>query len=286
VTDFVYDGSFDGFLCAARRAREATDARIVPFDSRTADLFAGEVHVPTVDAEAREVRRRVIACAGADELQTMMLVHVSAAPGRHRLLLSYLRDTLEAGRSIAADVAQPQVLAVRKIRDRVSLEIARFLGFVRFRRVAGDCFYAPVNPDADIVGLIGPHFAERFPDAALIIHDVIRGVAFWSSHETSGIADLAGLPLEVRDRLSTDCEPGAEELWRKYFTAIANPERRNPRLQRKLMPVRYREFMVERPARPSSSLNKRGDVRGAADSLKREFVFLHQEDPAPHDPQG
>jgi hypothetical protein len=33
-------------------------------------------------------------------------------------------------------------------------------------------------------------------------------------------------------------------------------------------------------------LNKRGDVRGAADSLKREFIFLHQEDPAPHDPQG
>jgi predicted DNA-binding helix-hairpin-helix protein len=65
-------------------------------------------------------------------------------------------------------------------------------------------------------------------------------------------------PLLVReagfwaDRLSKDCDASAEDLWRRYFAAIANPERRNPRLQRKLMPVRYREFMVERPAGPSS----------------------------------
>ncbi|OHD74030.1 MAG: hypothetical protein A2177_14630 [Spirochaetes bacterium RBG_13_68_11] len=62
-----------------------------------------------------------------------------------------------------------------------------------------------------------------------------------------GIADLAGLPPELRGPLSKDCDPSAEDLWRRYFAAIANPERRNPRLQRKLMPVRYREFMVERP---------------------------------------
>jgi len=252
VTDFVYDGSFDGFLCASLRAARAPDARIVPFDCRTADLFAREEHVPTVDAEAREMRRRVTACAGADELETMALVHASVSRDRHRLLFAYLRDTLGAGRSIAADVARPQVLAVRKIRDRVSLEIARFLGFARFRRVAGDRWYAPVNPDADIVGFIGPHFARRFPDEALIVHDVNRGVAFWSFRGASGIADLAGLPAEARRRLSTDCEPGTEDLWRTYFTAIANPERRNPRLQRKLMPVRYREFMVERSGGPSS----------------------------------
>ena len=154
-----------------------------------------------------------------------------------------------AGRSIAADVVQPQVLAVRKLRDRVSLEIDRFLGFARFRRVAADRWYAPVNPDADIVGFIGPHFARRFPDGTLVVHDVNRDVAFWSSRGTCGIADLAGLPAEIRGRRSTDCEPVAEELWRRYFAAIANPERRNPRLQRKLMPVRYRELMVECPGK-------------------------------------
>jgi probable DNA metabolism protein len=252
VTDFVYDGSFDGFLCAARRASGVADARIVPFACRTADLFCDEVHVPTVDAEARAMRRRVVECAGVDELETLVLVHASAASDRHRLLSAYVHGTLDSGRSIAGDVTVPSVLAVRKIRDRVSLEIARFLGFARFRRVGEKGYYAPVNPDADIVGLIGPHFAARFPDQALIIHDVNRDVAFWSFQGASGIADLAGLSPKARVRLSTDCDPGAEELWRRYFTAIANPERRNPMLLRRLMPVRYREFMIDRPERRRS----------------------------------
>jgi len=219
----------------------------VPFELRAADLFTDLVQVPTVDADAREMRRRVVSCAGAGELETLLLVHASAALERHRLLLSYLRDTLEARRSIAADLARPQVLAVRRIRDRVSHEIARWFAFARLRRVAAHCWYGPVNPDADIVGFIGPRFAERFHDEELIIHDVRRGIAFWSSRAESGLADLSDLPAQVRGRLLTDCDPGAEELWRTYFRAIANPERRNPRLQRKLMPLRYREFMTECP---------------------------------------
>ncbi len=247
MTDFVFDGSFDGFLCAARVSSGTLGARVVTFDCRTDDLFSEIVHVRTVDAEAREMRRRLVACAGAGELETLALVHASASGDRHRLMLAYLRLTLDSGRSIAADVTVPDVLAVRKIRDRVSLEIARFLGFVRFRKVAANRYYAPVNPDADIVGFIGPHFAERFPDQALIIHDIGRDVAFWSYQGAKGIADLAGRSAEEYGRRSTDCDPGVEELWRKYFAAIANPERRNPSLQRKLMPVRYRTLLVERP---------------------------------------
>jgi probable DNA metabolism protein len=211
------------------------------------DLFSEMVHVPTVDSETNEMRRRILACAGADEIETLVLVHASDAVDRHRLLLAYLSRTLAAGRSVAPDLAVPEVLAVRKIRDRVRLEIDRFLGLIRFRRVAGSSFYTPVNPDADIVGFIGPHFAQRFPDQDLIIHDVNRDIAFWTRDGESGIADLAGLAPAERSRLSTDCHPAAEELWRRYFAAIANPERRNPRLQRKLMPARYWKFMIEQP---------------------------------------
>lgn len=194
------------------------------------------MNVPTDDDTAGRMRRRIDSCAGPDELDT--------------LLLSYIRLNLRAGRSVEAEISRPDVLAVRRIRDRVSLEMAKFLGFVRLRRVGGNFYYAPVRPDADIVGLIGPHFAERYPDQALIVHDVRRAIAFWSDRGANGIVDLTGLPDELAARLSTDCDPGIEELWRAYFTRIANPERRNPRLQRKLMPARYWDLLVERPGSP------------------------------------
>jgi probable DNA metabolism protein len=247
MIDFVYDGSFDGFLSAASLALKEQGARVVPFACHAADLFADAVNVPTDDEAAGRMRRRIGSCAGTDELDTLLLVHSSASPDRHRLLLSYIRLTLRAGRSVAAEIIRPDVLAVRKIRDRVSLEMAKLLGFVRFRRAGGNLSYAPVRPDADIVGLIGPHFAERFPDQAVVVHDLERGIAFWADRGASGIVELTGLPAELSDRLSIDCDSDVEQLWRTYFTRIANPERRNPRLQRKLMPARYWDLLVERP---------------------------------------
>jgi probable DNA metabolism protein len=249
VTDLVFDGSFDGFLCAARQALGEPGTRIVPADDGGAstDLFAEVVPVPTDAAEADRMRDRIVTCAGAEELLTLRYVHASAARDRHRLLLLYVARTLAEGRSVAGDATDPVVRAVRRIRDRVSLEIARFLGFARFRRVGADRYYAPVNPDADIVGFVGPHFADRFPDQALVIHDVHRDVAFWSARGARGIADLADLPPEVRNRLAMDCEPGVEDLWRAFFSETANPERRNSRLQRKLLPERYQALMVETP---------------------------------------
>ncbi len=257
MTDFVYDGSFDGFLCAAGLALKMEGPRVVPFEHHAADLFSETVSVRTDDEAANRLRRRIGSLAGADELDTLLLVHSSDAPDRHRLLLSYIRLTLRAGRSVAAEISRSDVLAVRKIRDRVSLEMAKFLGFVRLRRVSGNLYYAPVRPDADIVGLLGPHFAERFPDQALIVHDIRRGTAFWSDRGASGIVDLTGLPDEIAERLSRDCDPQIERLWRTYFTRIANPERRNPRLQRRLMPARYWDLLVERPGSPVDSLRTR-----------------------------
>lgn len=251
MSDFVCDGSFDGFLCAACRALEVPGARIVVTARGTedpgADLFAEVIRVPTDAAAAERLRDRIAACAGVAEVETLMFVFASAAPDRHHLLLAYIARTLAAGRSIAGDATNPVVRAVRRIHDRVSREIARFLGFVRLRRIGGDRYYAPVRPDADIVGFIGPHFADRFPDQAIVVHDTGRDVAFWSARGMRGILDLAGLPRQARERLTKDIEPGVEDLWRIFFEQTANPERRNHRLQRKLLPERYRAFLVEQP---------------------------------------
>lgn len=245
MTDLVCDGSFDGALCGAARVHELPGACLVAAREAAPELFADTVHVPTDPARAAAIARTVVSCAGEGELETLRYLHASAAPDRYRLLAAYLGRTLAERRPIAGDAADPVVRAVRAIRDRVSLEIARFLGFARFRRVGGDRYYAPVNPDADIVGFLGPHFAARFPGQSIVIHDVRRDIAFWSSRGACGIVDLAGLPASARERLAADSEPEVEDLWRAFFAQAGNPERRNGRLQRKLLPARYRPLMTE-----------------------------------------
>lgn len=58
--------------------------------------------------------------------------------------------------------------------------MAKFLGFVRFRRVGGNLYYAPVHPDQ-----------------ALIVHDIGPGAAFWSDRGASSCGGRTSLASPI-----------------------------------------------------------------------------------------
>jgi probable DNA metabolism protein len=248
MTDLLYDGSFDGLLCALEEALGcAGEPRIVSARERVPDLFANELPLPTSAAAADRMRERFLAVAGEEELETLLLVHSSPATDRHQLLLAYVRATLGAGAPIGARMGMPLVCAVQKIRGRVCWEIGKLLGFIRFRRVAEALWYAAVSPDANLVGFLGPHFSDRFPDDGFLIHDLSRDIGYLSARGSGRLVDLEDMPREARAALARDREPEVESQWREYFARISVTERRNPRLQEHNMPRRYWRHLVEQP---------------------------------------
>jgi probable DNA metabolism protein len=248
MTELLYDGSFDGFLCAARHCLSLLGpVRMTELRDQASELFRPGLEIATIPETARRMRGEFLAVAGAEELETLLLVHAAADPRRLTLLMEYVRETLSAGTGIGCRMGSPLVVAVQKMRAHVLWEIGKLLGFVRLRRSAAGVWYAPISPEANVVGFLGPHFAERFPDQDLLLHDVPRGIAFWCTHGARGIVDLKGVPARLHSLLATDSEPLVESSWRVYFDAIALPERRNPRLQEQLMPRRYWKDLIERP---------------------------------------
>jgi probable DNA metabolism protein len=248
MTELLYDGSFDGFLCAAWRYLSIPGpVRMSELSEQATELFRPAFSIPTDPETARRMQDRFVAAAGVEELKTLLLVHAASDPRRLTLLMDYVRETLRAGTGIGDRMGSPLVVAVQKMRAHVLWEIGKLLGFVRLRRSATGVWYAPISPEANVVGFLGPHFAERFPDQDLLLHDVPRGIAFWCTRGAGGIVDLQGVPTRLHALLSTDREPLVESTWRAYFDAIAIPERRNPRLQEKLMPRRYWKDLIERP---------------------------------------
>lgn len=276
MTTYVYDGSFDGFLCAVRRALEfrldavtgaaaaVPDAstaapcsgavaavRISSFAAEEADLFSRRLDVVTDPGKAAALKETLARIGGGAEIEVLLRVHASGDGRAPSLLLHYIAATLRLGKPVGSRLADPRILSVRKLDEKVCLEINRFMGFVRFRRAAENLWYAPVNPDADIVGFLGPHFADRFSGQSFLIHDVDRDTAFWHADGSSGIAVLSDMPEELRGKLHRDVEPGITGLWKEYFRRIAIPQRRNPRQQARLLPRRYRPLLVETEDRPA-----------------------------------
>ncbi|MBE0596822.1 MAG: DUF4130 domain-containing protein, partial [Desulfuromonadales bacterium] len=89
--------------------------------------------------------------------------------------------------------------------------------------------------------LIAPHFAARFTDRRWLIHDLGRGegIFFDGQRWLLGKVELQHPP---RDSAEEQLYAG---LWRRFFAAVAIPERRNPRLQRHFMPQRYWKHLTE-----------------------------------------
>ena len=116
----------------------------------------------------------------------------------------------------------------------------------------GDFYYAPIEPDHNILALLVPHFTARFAGQKWFIHDRRRNLgAYYDGREcrlVSGveISDQLAASLQGRKAGSEDEEEMlCRELWQEYFTSTALEERKNEKLQKQHMPVRYWKYLTE-----------------------------------------
>jgi len=161
-------------------------------------------------------------------------------------------EAREAACQAASDRGDPDVLTVLRTQSRVTHEIHRLTGLLRFSPDPRGVYIARCSPDFFILPALAEHFRLRF------------GATPWAIIDEKRSLCLAGEdgqePLLSRTTCGTDTfnsgEPGSdipeqvskdswEDLWRLYHRSINNESRRNPRLQGQFMPERYRKYLPE-----------------------------------------
>ncbi len=241
-----YDGSFKGFLCAVADCLERGDGQpefAADGDRQAGGLFAGDMHeTVTVRESAVAFRKRFVGAVSQDAFATARYAFHSRKPGIEQLLWRYFRLGFQVGGRLCQMLTEEPVYSVGRFARQVSHEAHKFKGFVRFSEVADGFLYARIEPQADLLTLIAPHFVERVGDRPWMIHDLRRSQA--------AIFDLKSWRL-VREIVLAG-EPGLSEaeheyaaLWQRYFQRHAIVERHNSGLQQKHVPLRYRKHLTE-----------------------------------------
>jgi probable DNA metabolism protein len=256
---YVYDGSLEGLFTALYEGLFAGEEVVEITDKRRyqPSLFATAKIITTDPEKARKLRRFLRERLSRQAFQNLVYCYLSEA-GMERTILSYIKLLLPGGRKAAGD---PQartremmaiIDAITETAQKVAFEVHRFHGFLRFRQVYDDLYYAPIEPDHNILALLVPHFTARFANQKWFIHDRRRNLgAYYDGRECRLVNDVA-----INDQLTAALEgkrtgiEGEEEmrcreLWQEYFTTIALEERRNEKLQRQHMPVRYWKYLTE-----------------------------------------
>jgi probable DNA metabolism protein len=157
----------------------------------------------------------------------------------------------------ANDRGDDDVRAVLEAAAKVTREIDRLRGLLRFRPDRAGIYIARCAPDHFVLPALAGHFELRFGGTPWAVIDEKRRLALvrLPGEETrlaggaaAAFAENAVSPdgaAPAEDAAQGAARDAWEELWRTYHRSVNNETRKNPKLQRQFMPERYWKYLTE-----------------------------------------
>ncbi len=234
---YSYDGSFNGFLCTVYQIflDKLPVCRIM---NQTKPTLFQVKHIPTELWRCRKVSKKLALFDKGKVLQRVFYAFHSRLDGVEDLLLEYIVQTLKPDKTKKEEDVTMRVI---KIASAVGRECHRCQGFIRFEETEEGVLYSVVEPKYDVLSIIAGHFNRRFKGKNWTIQDKNRGYAISSKN---GNIEFLKTDL-VKSCLVSDEEAFNQNLWKEYFSNTTIEERKNLKLQKKMLPQRYRKNLTE-----------------------------------------
>lgn len=270
MTIFLCDDTMEGIFTAVY---DAWGSRLghanvkIQVRGGTMELFAdyreAETDMEKAEKVARTIQRelgeegweqisRAALASKKERADAIYRVLVLALSGDRRL---YKREDLNRAEKlhrgkpadILAQIQNPAVCLIMELARSVWHETHRYMGFVRFRELPSGVLFSEIEPENQVLPLLGAHFADRFAREHFLILDHTHCDIL--AHEADGpwwiIKDvpLGGKKFEAG--AVSDQEAEFQRLWRGFCSSVSIKERENPQLQRQLWPYKFRKWMTE-----------------------------------------
>lgn len=237
---YLYDSTFDGLMTAIfdiYRVKDA-EASILAEGHLDNETLFDVCPVQTDENKSARVQKGLYKL-GSDVPYRMYQAWLSGEVGVADLILSVCRLGFESKRNPFAQRQHDAVFRLSSLAQKVGRESHRMLQFVRFIRLSEDLYAADIEPQYDVLVLIGDHFHDRFPQHRFIIRNL--------AHRTAIVSSPAGWHLTSLPENNPPLPKSGtyEALWKTYFQAIANVHRINPKLQQSHVPLKYRKNLTE-----------------------------------------
>lgn len=246
--DYLYDDTFEGLLtCIYSHYYMEKATGIYSAASYQPSMLQGSLTVETEELKASKVYEAIENKISSLDLKRVYRTYLSAVPEKENKILNYVRLGFKVGPKLGSLHSNPIVFEVQKAEKKVSAEVHRLLGLVRFdvwthrMESEAEILYAKIEPDHDVSELLAPHFSDRFAYQPFIIHDLSRHKALIAK---GGDWYISSFTEEDMGEFKRD-EMDFPLLWRTYFDTIAIKERTNPKCQKRCMPARYWKNLTE-----------------------------------------
>jgi probable DNA metabolism protein len=247
----VYDGSFEGFLTTIF---EIYAQKIDPFAIHVSqlkkDLFNSQRVIKTDMEKAERVMKGIVARFSGQDLHFIHRCFLSEAHKVEMQLFYLIRKLFRGNRDLLMDFSDQTILELHQLHKKVGRETHRMHAFVRFQEMKDGLFAALIEPDFNVLPLIGSHFRDRYPAMRWFIFDLRRGYGVYHENRELSFKTAKNSPIKISRSFSEDMlaetELEFQQWWRVYFKSVNIPERRNDKLHRQHVPKRYWSYLIEK----------------------------------------
>jgi probable DNA metabolism protein len=237
----VYDGSFESYLSLIYEVyykKLSVEAILREFPH--AMMFEEYHEVIYNEANALKVLEALKKKFSKQNFETILNIFMCDNADFELDLLHYIIEGFKSQRELQ-NINNTHIFAIHNLQKELFRNYHKMSGFLRFVELEDGSLYAKLQSKFNLVYLLGTFFAKRLNNQNYIIHDIERKLAFIHTPEFKGIKSVADFEAPTISKT----EEKFSELWQTFFDSVAIQSRKNPKLQRQLVPLIYRTYMSE-----------------------------------------
>ncbi|WP_352337991.1 TIGR03915 family putative DNA repair protein [Psychrobacter sp. 16-MNA-CIBAN-0192] len=269
----LYEPSFEGWLSAvfyiySKRLQDHAGLQLYAQDNYVPSLIDPAISVPSDAEHAERVLKTLNKLLGRSGMRQILWGFLSEKQIIGIILFEVVKYTIAyPNRDVMEDLGNLHVLELAQIVKSVGREKHRMEAFVRFEHTTQDIYFARIEPDFNVLPLIGAHFHKRYQDQDWAIYDVRRGYGIFYDKSKGTpkhpaplqtITDIDEAVLRHPASIHSLDEQRYQHFWQGYFANVNIKERKNPRLHRQYLPQRYWKYLSEKQVLPDAEhLQKR-----------------------------
>lgn len=208
--------------------------------------FFTEYHTLTTDTESAEkVLRKLKKDFSGDVNLGIYRAAMSGKSHKADVIFRFIQDALRIGPSIKSHLALDSVMELYNLERNVWNESHHYMGFIRFIQAGAGVLFSSISPENNVLSMIAPHFEDRLPCEDWIIYDEKRKLAaLHKKGESWFLLHEEEINSNIFKEINGE-EENIQHLWQTFFHSIAIESRRNKKLQRNMLPLRFRDKMTE-----------------------------------------
>lgn len=241
----ILTGVYEAYPFKKKRGIESHDCiHLATKEPDMQRLFTEYDHIQTDREKAEKVTNTMIRQLGNETWYRLSMAMVSCFEDKadavyHTIVLGLKMQDKHITDRLQEDCVQRAFRCARASDN----ELCHLKQFLRFSELQNGMLYAKIDAKHHILPFLMPHFADRLPIENFVMYDDIRKL--FGIHPAGRQWVLFCGEDKLLKLKFSEAELQYQELFRDFCRAITIEGRRNAQLQRNMLPLRFREYMIE-----------------------------------------